>query len=861
MSEIVLPKFIQKLLDKIIKENGFKDCSVQVKQGSNVGDGFMSELSCITLAERNSEKKLHLVCKVAPSSKNRRKEFISDVAFTREAAFYTKLMPSFAKFQVEKNLSKDDQFLAYPKCYAATIDGENEHYAIILEDLRPQEFKLWNKAKTSPIENVRLAMRELGKLHGIAIAMKDQKPEEFAEFEKYTDIFRFFFESKNMRDMVRGSYDQAMASLKSQDHKNIMLDLKENFMDYFENMLNEKSATYLGVICHGDFWNNNILFRFNKDGAAEDIRLLDWQVIRFGSPAIDLLYNLFTSTDKALRDKEYDNLLQFYHKSLSRTVQLLGSNPDELFTFDDLQSELKRCGNYALMLAPMLIQISQANSSEVTNLDEMCDKMAEGENANQGLVTGLTEHGQAEYERRLNDVVEDVVRLGYYHKQIFNQLSNTQLQSYRERFDESIKMSEIALPKFIQKLLDKIIKENGFKDCSVQVKQGSNVGDGFMSELSCITLAERNSEKKLHLVCKVAPSSKNRRKEFISDVAFTREAAFYTKLMPSFAKFQAEKNLSKDDQFLAYPKCYAATIDGENEHYAIILEDLRPQEFKLWNKVKTSPIENVRLAMREIAKFHGISIAMKDQKPEEFAEFEKYTDIFRFFFESKNMRDMVRGSYEQAVALLKSQDHKNIMLDLKENFMDYFENILNEKSANYLGVICHGDFWNNNILYRFNKDGAAEDIRLLDWQVIRFGSPAIDLLYNLFTSTDKALRDKEYDNLLQFYHKSLSRTVQLLGSNPDELFTFDDLQSELKRCGNYALMLAPMLIQISQANSSEVTNLDEMCDKMAEGENANQGLVTGLTEHGQAEYERRLNDVVEDVVRLGYYHKQIFNQL
>lgn len=255
MSEIELPKFIQELVDKIIKENGFKDCSIQVKQGSQVGDNFMSDISCLTLAERNSDKKLHLVCKVAPTSKNRRKEFISDVAFAREAAFYTKLMPSFAKFQEEKKLSKDDQFLAYPKCYAAIVDDENEQYAIFLEDLRPQEFKMWNKAKTSPLENVQLAMREIGKFHGIAIAMKDQKPKEFAEFEVFTDIFRLFFESKNMRDMFKGTYEQAAASLKNQDHKTIMIHLKENFLNYFDSYLNEKSATYSGVICHGTYLN------------------------------------------------------------------------------------------------------------------------------------------------------------------------------------------------------------------------------------------------------------------------------------------------------------------------------------------------------------------------------------------------------------------------------------------------------------------------------------------------------------------------------------------------------------------------------------------------------------------------------
>lgn len=148
---------------------------------------------------------------------------------------------------------------------------------------------------------------------------------------------------------------------------------------------------------------------------AEDIRILDWQVIRYISPAIDLLYNIFTSTNKELRDAEYDNLLQVYHGSLSKMVKSLGSNPDDLFSMDDLKDELKRCGNYAFLLAPMLISVSMADSSDISNLDEMCDKIAEGERR-QELITGLNDKAQIEYEQRLNDAIEDLVRLGYYQK-------------------------------------------------------------------------------------------------------------------------------------------------------------------------------------------------------------------------------------------------------------------------------------------------------------------------------------------------------------------------------------------------------------------------------------------------------------
>lgn len=157
------------------------------------------------------------------------------------------------------------------------------------------------------------------------------------------------------------------------------------------------------------------MFDLQLQNVAEDIRILDWQIIRYVSPAIDLTYNLFTSTDKALRDKEYDNLLKVYYESLSETVRLLGSNPDELFTFDNLKEELKICGNYALITAPMLLQVSLADSSEILNLDEMFDKVAAGETT-LDLTSDLNERAQLIYEQRLSDVVEDILRLGYYRK-------------------------------------------------------------------------------------------------------------------------------------------------------------------------------------------------------------------------------------------------------------------------------------------------------------------------------------------------------------------------------------------------------------------------------------------------------------
>lgn len=133
----------------------------------------------------------------------------------------------------------------------------------------------------------------------------------------------------------------------------------------------------------------------------------------------------------------------------------------------------------------------------------------------------------------------------------------------------------------------------------------------------------------------------------------------------------------------------------------------------------------------------------------------------------------------------------------------------------------------------FFIQGVAEEIRILDWPYIRYVSPALDLLFLIFSSTNKSLRDKEYGNLLKIYHSSLSNVVERLGSQPDKHFSFQDLEDQMKLCGNYALLLAPGMIDISLRDGTDA-------DKV------------------QAEFDQRINDLVTDVVELGYYRKNSF---
>lgn len=146
-------------------------------------------------------------------------------------------------------------------------------------------------------------------------------------------------------------------------------------------------------------------------GFATDIRFLDWQLICYASPSMDLAFYLFSNTDQSLRNAEYDNLLAFYHESLAKMVKLLGSDPDKLFTFNDLKSELKKCGEYALLMAPVGLLLTQADSNNPIELNSEFENISEGGGVQ--FVSGLSADSQREYNRRLNELYEDIVKYGY----------------------------------------------------------------------------------------------------------------------------------------------------------------------------------------------------------------------------------------------------------------------------------------------------------------------------------------------------------------------------------------------------------------------------------------------------------------
>lgn len=83
-----------------------------------------------------------------------------------------------------------------------------------------------------------------------------------------------------------------------------------------------------------------------------------------------------------------------------------------------------------------------------------------------------------------------------------------------------------------------------------------------------------------------------------------------------------------------------------------------------------------------------------------------------------------------------------------------------------LAVLCHGDCWTNNFLYKYDGNNVILETCLVDFQLIRFGSPALDISNLIFCCTDKSLRQNHMKTILQIYFKELLKSLRTLGPLP-----------------------------------------------------------------------------------------------
>lgn len=413
--------------------------------------------------------------------------------------------------------------------------------------------------------------------------------------------------------------------------------------------------------------------------------------------------------------------------------------------------------------------------------------------------------------------------------------------------------SNSPLPARLLHHLDVVAKAEGFGEYTIEHEAGSNIGDGFMATMLAVTIIGKTTDvdsphrgNQLSLICKLKPANATRQENFQTDLVFDREVMMYNVILPALAKFQRDKGIGESNGLSAYPKCYLAT--NETTSAVIIMENMRASGHVMWDKKQPLKFDNARLLIEQLAAMHGISVAIRDQHPEIFAQWQKLPDIFAEMAKTKAIQRMFTSAYDRAIGLSTDQRHIDIFTALKKDWKPINERCMDENVLGAHSVLIHGDCWNNNMMYKTNVVN-SQSVCLVDWQLSRISSPAVDLSYFLFSSTEKKFRDQHLDELIRLYYDRFAEIIQRCGSDPLKLYTFNDLQAQMRSHSVYGVLTAPILISIMVADPEQLVNLDEMDDLQSDDHENHLAILDKRTE---SKFEQRLVDVVNDAIAYGW---------
>uniref|UniRef100_A0A182QBF1 CHK kinase-like domain-containing protein n=1 Tax=Anopheles farauti TaxID=69004 RepID=A0A182QBF1_9DIPT len=410
-----LPKYLYTSLERLALKEGYtaSKFSISFDFGSTKGDGFVGQIFKAIIKE--CDRKNVYLCKIPPLHDARREQFNAMIAFDRETLAYDRFLPTIYEYQREKGvLSASDGFFHTPNCYYAHCDQITQESVIIMEDLRLREFRLWNKHNIIDYDHANLFMTHIGRLHAVSLAMKRDQPERFEQFKIPNPFDVMLTADGPFANMIISQLQMVIDALDMKDtiERVKMEKLKDTVFHEFDRCGKAQLAEPYTVVGHGDCWTNNMMFRY-EEGKPQEIVLFDWQMMRYVTPAQDLVYFIFCCTDEEFRLQYYDEMIDIYHRSLSTTLSKLQHNVNKLFPRSALDEQLRLFGRYGILMAMFLVPMMCTRNEDLPDIEAMAQKMLEAKQLNESFFK-TNESNQDAYAKRIRGVVKDCIRYGYF---------------------------------------------------------------------------------------------------------------------------------------------------------------------------------------------------------------------------------------------------------------------------------------------------------------------------------------------------------------------------------------------------------------------------------------------------------------
>ncbi|XP_066905607.1 uncharacterized protein [Halyomorpha halys] len=238
---------------------------------------------------------------------------------------------------------------------------------VILEDLKTKGFNTIERDLFYDLDHILLSVHSLGRFHAMCktLEVKGLAPEGLKPFFILNDIGLqgfIYWDLMALKKSVKRFWDPTWTP--------IIEKIKISKDEFHERLkkLSELDKTKFNVTNHGDCHKNNIVIKYNCDKQPIAMRFLDFQLLHYGSPCIDLTYMIYLATIPSVRRENFDLILRTYHNALLNTLDkyhFQGKKPD--------MKEIRDGMDKYLFMGSVLALSWYVNMSKSDRMEEMRD--------------------------------------------------------------------------------------------------------------------------------------------------------------------------------------------------------------------------------------------------------------------------------------------------------------------------------------------------------------------------------------------------------------------------------------------------------------------------------------------------------
>ncbi|EDW81830.1 uncharacterized protein Dwil_GK25451 [Drosophila willistoni] len=373
------------------------------------GIGFMSTLYTVELKLQLDERieNKTLVVKFMKGSPEFRETSKSYTQFANEVYAYAEVLPAYEHLLRSSHLNTDivSEFVPHPflaKFGVFDNLSTDRESVLALKHLKNDGYIL-EPSLSLRRDQLEAMSALIGKYHALGYATRILQPLVHERLKSGVVPLHFTTaegQPTGVYDVLHGvafarffEYYERQKSIEQDSGLDAALKrLKEKYLDKPTELLERirtqscdesQPDSYFSTILHGDYNRNNVLFHYGPDGKVDNIKMLDFQELRFSTIALDLSFFMYMNIPFEERSTIFPQLLKYYHKHMYELLELVlqrnqGENSltkDQVdqylsnYSFERFQSHFKRYAFYGVMICMHFLPWLLAEKEE-------CDKLA-----------------------------------------------------------------------------------------------------------------------------------------------------------------------------------------------------------------------------------------------------------------------------------------------------------------------------------------------------------------------------------------------------------------------------------------------------------------------------------------------------